>query len=323
MNGLLDRIRQADAGIRPQVPESTLEGSSALSEALGCRVLLKTEHLLPTGSFKVRGSANKVRALGEAARAKGVVTASNGNHGLGVARAGKLAGVPVTVYVGNTAPEAKLRAIRALGAQVVAVDGPPLAAELEARRQGELQGRPYVAPYNDLDTIAGQGTIGMELARQAPDLDAVFVCVGGGGLISGIGAALKGLSPRTRIVGVWAEASVPMLASLQAGRIVEVVEHDTLAEASTGAVEPGSVTFPICQAVIDATITVTEDEIARAMRMIAENERWMVEGTAGVAMAGLVQRARDYRGQTVAVVICGRNIALETFLSAMDRGRPR
>jgi threonine dehydratase len=319
MTSLLERIMDAHRGIRPEVPVTTLERSTLVSARLGCDVWFKTEHLMPTGSFKVRGSANKIRTLGAAAKRTGVITASTGNHGQGVARAGKLAGVGVTVYVGTTTTPAKRAAIEALGAELVVVEGGALDAEQEARRQAELRGKPYVAPYNDLDTVAGQGTLGVELAEQAPDLDAVFVCVGGGGLIGGIGTAVKALSPRTRVVGVWPAASTCLLDSLNAGHIVETPESPTLSDGSTGAVEPGSVTFPICRDVIDETLTVTEDEIARAMRLVAEGERWMIEGAAGVAVAGLVKTAERYRDKKVAVVLCGRNVTLETFLGAMAR----
>ncbi|WP_443204573.1 threonine/serine dehydratase [Saccharopolyspora sp. 5N708] len=315
---LFERILAAHKGIRPDVPVTTLQRSAFLSREAQCDVWLKAEHLMPTGSFKVRGSANKIRTLGEAARS-GVVTASTGNHGLGVARAGALAGVGVTVYVSNTAVPSKMAAIEALGAKLVVVDGSPLDSEIEARRHSELQGQPYVAPYNDLDTMAGQGTLGVELVEQAPDLDAVFLCVGGGGLAGGVGTALKALSPKTRLVGVWPAASRCMLDSLNAGHIVETPEYDTLSDGSAGAVEPGSVTFPVCQEVIDETVTVSEDEIALGMRKIAEGERWMIEGSAGVAVAGLLQTAERYRGKKVAVVLCGRNVSVETFLAAMAR----
>jgi threonine dehydratase len=318
MTTLFDRILEADVGIRPQVPVTPLDLSPALSASLGCEVLLKCEHLQPTGSFKVRGAANKVHMLNEAARRAGVITASTGNHGQGVARAGALAGVAVSVYVGSgTAPQ-KMAAIRALGAQVVVVDGPPIDAELEARRQAQIQGKTYISPYNDLDVVAGQGTIGVELARQARELGAVFVSVGGGGLISGIGTALKRLSPQTRIVGVWPENSPCMLAALQAGTIVDAVEYPTLSDATAGAVEAGSVTFPICRDVIDETLTVTESEIASAMRTVAQTDRWMIEGAAGVAVAGLIKSAAAWQGRKVAAVICGRNIALDKFLHAVS-----
>jgi threonine dehydratase len=313
---LFDRIAAAHAGIRPQVPVSPLEHSRVLSRELGCEVWLKCDHLLPIGAFKLRGATNKIRALGDAAKG-GVITASTGNHGVASARAGKLAGVPVTVYLPKVAPQEKQDAIKAYGAQLVVLDRDALSVELEARRQSELQGKPYVAPYNDLDTVAGQGTLGMELFDQAPDLDAVFVTVGGGGLIGGVGTALKQLSPRTRIIGCWPRASTCMLDSLKAGHIVATPEADTVSEASTGAVEPGSVTFPICQQVIDETVVVEEAEIGQAMRRIAQADHWIVEGTAGVAMAALIQTAKDWRGKKVAVVLCGRNIALPTFLAAI------
>src|ERR1700754_3579880 len=158
---LFGRIMDAHRGIRPGVPVTMLEQSIFLSRESGCDVWLKAEHLMPTGSFKVRGSANKLRMLGAAARQSGVITASTGNHGLGVARAGVLAGVGVTVYVPATATKSKMAAIESLGAELVVVDGSLLDSEKEARRQSKLQGKPYIAPSNDLDTMAGQGTVGM------------------------------------------------------------------------------------------------------------------------------------------------------------------
>lgn len=318
MTSLFDRILAADAGIRPQVPETALEVSPGLSAQAGCAVLLKCEHLQPLGSFKVRGSANKVRMLDERARRAGVITASTGNHGQGVARAGALAGVAVTVYVGAATAAYKIATIRSLGAEVVQIDAPPIEAELEARRQAQRLGKTYISPYNDLDVIAGQGTIGAELARQAPDLDSVFISVGGGGLISGIGTALKKLSPRTRIVGVWPENSPCMLEALKAGEIVECVEHPTLSDATAGALEMGSVTVPLCKDVIDATLTVTEAEIAAAMRAVAQADRWIIEGAAGVAVAGLLKTQPSVRGQKAVAVLCGRNISLDKFLRAIQ-----
>jgi threonine dehydratase len=318
MTTLFDSISQAHVAVRPQVPVSPLQLSRPLSADLGCSVLLKNEHLQPTGSFKIRGATNKIRILGTAAQRTGVTTASSGNHGQAVALAGSRAGIPVTVYVGAAASRPKVDAIRALGAELVVVDGPPLEAELLARRQAAAQGKVYISPYNDLDVIAGQGTLGMELVEQAPDLDAVFISVGGGGLISGVGTALKALNPRIQVVGVWPENSPCMLKAMQAGQIVDVEEQETLSDGTAGAVEPGSVTLALCRDVIDETVTVSEAEIGRAMRMIADAEHWIVEGAAGVALAGLVKRAESFRGQKVAVVLCGRNIALEKFLYAIE-----
>jgi threonine dehydratase len=246
-----------------------------------------------------------------------VITASTGNHGQAAARAGALAGIPVTVYVAASTAPMKMEAIRGLGAALIVVDGNPVDAELLARRHAAEQGKVFVSPYNDYDIMAGQGTLGAELAEQAPDLDAVFLATGCGGLTGGTGTALKHLSPKTRVVAVWPENSQALLKSLEAGRIVEVEEQPTLSDGTAGGVEPGSVTFAVCQQVIDERITVSEAEIAAAMRHIALAERWMVEGAAGVALAGLIQRAEAFKGRKVAVVLCGRNIALETFIRAV------
>jgi threonine dehydratase len=321
MTALFDAIVEAHAAIRPQVPVSPLQLSGPLSAAFGCKVLLKNEHLQPLGSFKIRGATNKVRLLGTEARRMGVTTASSGNHGQAVARAGALAGVRVTVYVAASAARPKVEAIKALGAELVVVEGPPLEAELLARRNAAEQGKVYISPYNDLEVIAGQGTIGMELAEQAPELDAVFASVGGGGLIGGTGTALKNLRPQTRIVGVWPENSPCMLRAMEAGKVVDVEERETVSDGTAGAVEPGAVSLPICQAVIDDTVLVSEAQIGAAMRRVAEAEHWIVEGAAGVALAGLAKRAAAFKGRTVAVVLCGRNIALDNFLAAIEPRR--
>jgi threonine dehydratase len=317
MMSLFERIKRAHSVIRPQVPVSPLERSRPLSNTLGCEVLLKSEHLQPTGTFKIRGATNKIHVLADDARRTGVITASTGNHGQAVARAGALGGVPVIVYVAASTARPKMEAIKGLGAELVVVEGNPLDAELEARRRAAQEKRPYISPYNDLDVVAGQGTLGMELIEQAPQLDAVFISVGGGGLIGGTGTAIKNLRPQTRVVGIWPENSQCLLKALEAGQIIDVPESPTLSDSTAGAVEPGSVTFPICQSVIDQTMTVTESEIAAAMRYLAAAEHWIVEGSAGVALAGLMKVADAYRGQKVAVVLCGRNIALETFLAAI------
>jgi threonine dehydratase len=184
-----------------------------------------------------------------------------------------------------------------------------LTAELAARRAAEETERVYISPYNDRDVAAGQGTIGVELLRQAPGLDAVFVAVGGGGLIGGIGAYVKAVSPRTEVVGCWPENSPVMYACLEAGKIIDVPELPTLSESTAGGLEAGSVTFELCRQAIDRSVLVTEDEILRAMRLVLETEHWVVEGAAGVAMAAYLKDAERYRGKQAAVVICGRNLS--------------
>ena len=317
MNDLFGRIQSAQRALAPYLAPTPLVRSVLLSRLTGCEVYLKCEHLQQTGSFKARGATHKLLALGEQARAGGVITASTGNHGQGVAWAGRMLGVPVTVYLPENVSRYKLDVMSELGAEVVLVAGDPLLGELEARREAGRRGIPYVAPYNDLDVVAGQGTAGLEMTQQCADLDAIFVTVGGGGLMAGIGTAFRSASPRTRVVGAWPLASTCMYRSLDAGHIVSVEEAETLSDSSTGNLEPGSVTFDICKAVIDDRVLIDEPEIRAAMRLLAENERWIVEGAAGVAFAGLLKHAATHPGQKLAAVVCGRNIMLDRFMEAV------
>lgn len=317
LRSLQQAITEAHTALRPQVAVTPLTLSSRLSALSGCEVYLKCEHLQHTGSFKYRGASNKLRLLDPAQRQRGVITASSGNHGQGLALAGQALGVPVSVYTTTQASSYKLEAMRALGAEVISLDLDPLGAELEAGRQAQLQGKPYVSPYNDYQIIAGQGTVGMELFEQQPELDAVFVAVGGGGLISGIAAALHGLSAKTRIVGCWPANSPALHASLAAGRIIEVDEEETISDGTAGGVEPDSVTLGLCQRLLSQSVLVSEAQIKAAMRELAASERWIIEGAAGVAMAGMLALAEEYRGKKVAVVLCGRNIVLEKYLEAI------
>lgn len=317
LGSLQQAITEAHTALRPQVTVTPLTLSSRLSALSGCEVYLKCEHLQHTGSFKYRGASNKLRLLDPAQRQRGVITASSGNHGQGLALAGQALGVPVSVYTTTQASSYKLEAMRALGAEVISLDLDPLGAELEAGRQAQLQGKPYVSPYNDYQIIAGQGTVGMELFEQQPELDAVFVAVGGGGLISGIAAALHGLSAKTRIVGCWPANSPALHASLAAGRIIEVDEEETISDGTAGGVEPDSVTLGLCQRLLSQRVLVSEAQIKAAMREVAASERWIIEGAAGVAMAGMLALAEEYRGKKVAVVLCGRNIVLEKYLEAI------
>jgi threonine dehydratase len=284
LSALYDAISEAHKALRPAVAVTPLSYSARLSAMTGCEVYLKCEHLQHTGSFKFRGASNKIRLLPEAQRQLGVITASSGNHGQGLALAGKVLGVPVTVYTTTSASAYKLDAIRALGAEVVSLDLDPLSVELEAARQAAIQGKPFVSPYNDPEIIAGQGTIGVELFEQAPDLDAVFVAVGGGGMVSGIGAALRALSPNVEIIGCWPANAPTMQRSLEAGEIIEMEEDDTISDGTAGGIEPGSITFPLCQNLLSRTVLVSEEEIKAAMRDVAGCERWIIEGAAGVAV---------------------------------------
>ena len=276
-------------------------------------VFLKLEHLQHTGSFKFRGACHKIAKLTDKEAAAGVIAASNGNHGLGVAAAAKARGVPAEVYVSSHVSPSKARRIEALGTRIRVAGRDPLAAETAARRAAEASGQVFISPYNDLDVVAGQGTIGLELHQQLPRIDAVFVAVGGGGLIAGIGSYLKAVWPATEIVGCWPQNSPVMHACMEAGRIVDVAESPTLSESTSGGLEPGSVTLDLCRAVIDRAVFVSEQEIAEAIRRVLHEEHWLVEGAAGVAVAAYLKESERWAGKNVVIVLCGRNISPEAM----------
>ena len=266
----------------------------------------KLEQQQTTGSFKLRGAANKLMSLSAAEAAAGVITSSTGNHGLGVAAAAKFLGIDAEVFLSRQVTWPKQDKIRREGARVRVVGEDPLAAELAAREAAAQSGRSYVSPYNDAFVVAGQGTIAVELLRQLPDLDAIFIATGGGGLISGIGALLHQLAPRAEVIGCWPENSAVLYESVRAGRIVEAPELPTLSESTAGGVEQGSITFDLCREVMHHGVLVTEDEILSAMRW-GHAQGWAMEGASGVALAAYFKEAARYAGRKAVVLICGGN----------------
>lgn len=305
---LASRILQAYERIRPLVLETPLEPISGFVSG-NVNLLFKMENLQHTGSFKFRGATNKILSLTPEQASKGVIAASNGNHGLGVAAAAKQNGIAAEVYVSSHVSPIKARRIEAYGAIIRRAGTDPLEAELAARAVAEHASKVFISPYNDLDVIAGQGTIAVELLRQQPRIDAVFVAVGGGGLIGGIGTYIKSATPQTEIVGCWPKNSRVLYESLKAGRIIDFPEQSTLSESTAGGLEPGSVTLDICKGVIDRSILVTEDEIAMAVRRVGAERGWIIEGAAGVALAAFLKTAGQFEQKTVVVVICGGNVS--------------
>ncbi len=313
-------IEEAADRIRPYIRETPVEESPALGDPVGARVWLKCEQVQRSGSFKLRGALNRILTLGPDALARGVITASTGNHGRGMATALTAVGARGTVYLPQSAPENKVRALRRFSAIDVEFYGDEGGAtERYARARAEREGRPYVSPYNDPAIIAGQGTLGRELAAQCGALDAVFVAVGGGGLISGVASALEAAQPGTRIVGCWPANSTAMYASMRAGRIVEAEERPTLSDATAGGVDDGAITLDLCRSLIDECVLVSEDEIADAMRFMVAEHQMIVEGAAGVAVAAFRQTAAQYAGATVAIVLCGGNVGYDTLRAVLCR----
>jgi threonine dehydratase len=266
----------------------------------------KLEQLQTTGSFKLRGATNKLMSLSPQQAAAGVITSSTGNHGLGVAAAAKILGIDAEVFLSAQVTQAKQDKIRKQGARVRIVGEDPLDAETAAREAAAESGRSYVSPYNDPYVVAGQGTVAVELLRQLPDMDAIFIATGGGGLISGIGALLRAEAPRAEVVGCWPENSAVLYESLKAGRIIEAPESPTLSESTAGGVEEGSITFDLCREVMHHGVLVTEDEILSAMRW-GHAQGWAMEGASGVALAAYFKEAARYADRKAVVLICGGN----------------
>jgi threonine dehydratase len=307
------QVDDAERRIRSSITETPLELVSGLAPDFPVHLFFKLENMQETGSFKLRGATNKILSLTPAQREDGVIAASNGNHGLGVAAAAKRVGVAAEVYVSSHVSPTKARRIEQYGATLHRAGDGPLDAELAARAAAEKSGKVFISPYNDLEVMAGQGTIAVELCRQTPQVDAVFIAVGGGGLIGGIGAYLKCAAPQTQVVGCWPEASRVLYESIKAGCIIDVPEEPTLSESTAGGLEAGSVTLDICRDVIGRSVFVTEKEILQAMQLVRHMKGWVIEGAAAVAVAAFLKDAHLYAGKTVVVVICGGNVSPEVL----------
>jgi threonine dehydratase len=303
-------ILQAERRIRPHILETPLERSPHISVLGKAGVYLKLEHVQHTGSFKLRGALNKILSLTPEQLAKGVIAASTGNHGMAVSYAAHQNGAAATVYMQEgTAPE-KVELIRSLGGDAVFFGSNPVHAENKARDVAEQSGKVFISPYNDPQVIAGQGTVGVELHRQSDRIDAVFVSVGGGGLISGLASYLKSKNKNVEIVGCWPENSRVLYESMQAGRVVNYPEQATISDSTAGGVEEGAITLDLCQRLIDRCVLVSEEEIVQALRLVLEKERWIVEGAAALAVAAYLKHANEYAGKNVIIVLCGRNIPM-------------
>jgi threonine dehydratase len=282
----------------------------------------KCENLQLTGSFKIRGALNKLLLLSVEERERGVVTSSTGNHGLAVAQALKFTTGRGTVVVSSAASRYKIDRLTKAGLEVIVFDGDPMAAELEARTLAEREERVYVSPYNDVDVVAGQGTVAVELIAQQPRVQAVFVSVGGGGLVGGIASYLEVARPDISVIGCWPEHAAAMYQSVRAGRIIEVPDEPTLSDGTAGNIEPGSITFPLCRDHVHELVLVTEDEIAAAMRDAMTADHLVVEGSAGVAIAGwrkFVAGRPRLAGQESAIVLCGGNVSSKTLADVLAR----
>jgi len=318
--GLADvyAARQRLAGL---VRRTFLQPSPALSAIAGGEVRLKLECLQETGSFKLRGATNKLASLDAEARARGVIAVSTGNHGRAVAFAAKRLGVRAVVCLSRLVPENKVRAIRDLGAEVVIEGESQDAAEVVAERLIEAQGLVYVHPFDDPAVLTGQGTIGLELIEDWPELDTCLVPLSGGGLMGGIALALKAARPGVRLIGITMEQGAAMHESIKAGRPVEVEERPSLADSLGGGIGlHNRLTFALCRELVDETLLLSEAEIAAGMRHLFMAERLVAEGGAAVGVAAVLAAKVDLAGRRTVILVSGQNVDTARLSAILGAG---
>jgi threonine dehydratase len=277
---------------------------SRMDQPAGTSLYYKAENFQHTGSFKLRGAVSKLTSLGTDAP---LITASSGNHGIACSQAAQITGHKLTVVLPEAVAKEKLAKIKSFGTTVILRPGDAGLSEQHAQSLAATGDYAYVSPYNDETVIAGQGTIGLELLEQLPRIDNIFISMGGGGLISGIGSVIKAFSPATQIIGVSAIHSAALAASMAAGKVVETEHLDTLADGCAGGVDEGSITLGLATEVIDQVVHCSEDEIAVGLRDIAWNDKMLVEGSAAMALAAYTASADKFAGQVNVILLCGAN----------------
>lgn len=318
----LDMIKVAGERLAGVAKVTPLEYSRTFSRLSGNHVFLKLENMQITGSFKIRGAYNKVMSLSEVEKARGVIAASAGNHAQGVAWAAARAGFPSTIVMPEGAPISKVMATRGYGARVI-LDGGDY--DEACRRALELQavsGATFIHGFDDVDIIAGQGTIALELLEQLPDLEAVVVPVGGGGLIAGISFVIKHMKPSVQVIGVQARGAPAMYRSFR--------EHTRIESSNTGTIadgiavgRPGEITFEIIRRNVDDIITVEDEEIAGAILMLLERSKLVAEGAGAAGLASLIYQKTSLTGANTAVVLSGGNIDVNILSIIIERGLAR
>jgi len=319
----LSAIQRAADRVSTVARETPLEYSHTFSDRTGAEVYLKLENMQRTGAFKIRGATNRIATLSEAERAAGVVTASAGNHAQGVALAATRAGVDATIVMPEHAPISKVKATRWYGGEVV-LDGVDYSeAQTRAHEIEREEGRTYVHAFDDEAVMAGQGTIGLEILDQQPDVETVVVPIGGGGLIAGIATAIKTQRPDVRIVGVQAEGAASVPASLEQGDIHTRESVDTVADGiATRSV--GERTFEVIQERVDEVVTVSDEEIALAVTLLLERSKTLVEDAGAVALAAVLEDRFDYAdGEVIVPALCGGNIDMNVLTTVILRGMIR
>jgi threonine dehydratase len=313
----LDDIRAARELLAGVVIETPVFYSRTFSKWTDAEVHLKAENLQRTGSFKIRGAFNRLSQMSPEDRARGVVASSAGNHAQGVALAATMLDIPSRIYMPMDAPLAKQLATKQYGAEVV-LEGDSF-DDAQAAAKREADGRTFISAFDDEAVVAGQGTLGLELLDDLPDVDTVLVPLGGGGLLSGVATAIKALRPQTRIIGVQAAGCAPYLDSLRDGAPTTARAIQTIAD-GIAVKRPGEVTFRIIQDVVDDVVSVTDEEICQAIVLLLERGKLLVEGAGAVSLAALLSDKVEARGQTVACILSGGNLDANLLAAVVRHG---
>ncbi len=312
-------IQQARERVRDSVYYTPCERSAVLSGLTGQQIYLKLENRQMTGAFKERGALNRILKLTPEQTARGVIAASAGNHAQGVAYHATRRGIRATIVMPETTPLVKITATRRFGAEVVLHGANYDEAYAEAVRRRDAEGLTFIHPFDDADVIAGQGTIGLEILEQVPELEAVVVPIGGGGLIGGIACAIKSLKPSVRVIGVQT-ARLASMAAAVAGHAPVTLEASTTIADGIAVRRAGTLTLPLVERYVDEIVTVEEDEIASAILTLLEREKMLAEGAGAVGLAALLQQRTTLKGEHTAVLVCGGNIDVTLLSRIIERG---
>ena len=315
---LFEDIVRAEKIVSKHIITTPAVHSKALSEAVGEHIYLKLENQQITGSFKIRGAINAISNLSPAQKKAGVVALSTGNHGRGLAFAANLMKIRCIICMSKLVPNNKIEGIKALGAEVRLIGTNQDEAQLEADRLSIEEGMTYVSPFDNIDVIAGQGTLGLEINQQIPKLNFAFVPLSGGGLICGVSRALKSLNRNLKVIGVSMDRGAAMYESQKAGKPIFVKEEESLADALTGGIGlDNKYTFELTKQLVDEIVLVSEKEIADGIHYAYWHESQIVEGAGAVAIAALLNKKFKPNGPSVALM-CGRNINMEKHFSLIS-----
>ena len=302
-------IEQVYKRSNPYIRHTPLEHSPYLSNLASANVFLKLDNIQKTGSFKFRGAISKMTSMSDQEKSNGVVTASTGNHGAACSLAMSTLQIKGKIVVPENVHKNKVENILNLGGEVEYYGDDCIDAEERAQEISKTTGATYISPYNDEAIVCGQGTMGLEIWEDLKGVDAVFISVGGGGLISGVGGYLKSMNESIQVYGVSPEKSCVMYESLKAGKQLDLPSEPTLSDGTAGGVEFGSMTFEMCKEIIDDFSIVSEEEIAKGIQIGVEKHHQLIEGAAGTAIAGFMKQKDKFKDKTVVLVMCGGNIS--------------